>query len=110
MGIIALGAFLVALIGALIPGVGGLLLFSWLHDQKDRGTWLAYVLCACMGSLVLVAIGVFQFPSESPGAPTRADYSEAIRAVFLIGLAPGSGLLTGCLAAVMKRGDASDPS
>lgn len=111
MGMVILGAFFVALIGALIPGIGGLLLFLWLYNQKNRGTWLRYIVLTCVGGLAMVGIGVLQVPPESPGAPTEYDYAGMITAAFLIGLAPGAGLLTGCLAALTKReGEFSDPS
>lgn len=102
MGILILGNFLSGLIGGLIPGGAGFYIFRRHHDHNDRDTWRRYTLFACVGGLMLAGMGILQLPSESSGAPSGSDYFGAMTAAFLVGLAPGGGLLAGCLAALTK--------
>lgn len=90
------------MIGGLMLGGGAFLFFWWLHSQQDRGTWPRYVLCASVGGLALAGVGLLQIPSASPGAPTGAEYFGATAAAFFFGLAPGGGLVLGCLAALTE--------
>lgn len=100
MGIIIIGSLFSGFVSGLIPGIGGLLLFRWLHNPKEGGTWRRYTLYACVGGLVLVGIGILQIPSGGTGAPSGAEYAGATSAAFYVGFAPGGGLLLGCLAAL----------
>lgn len=105
MGIIILGAGLVAFVVAVFFGMGSLILHYKLHKNHGRGSWPIYA-----GVSLTVAVAAFWngirlagFDDGSPGAPTNEDYGRAIIAFVWMGAAPGLGLLAGSLA-LLKRG------
>jgi hypothetical protein len=100
MGLFILGSFIIGIIGGMVPGMAGLLFFRWLHNKKERGTWRRYILCACIGFLVLAGVGLLKIPAASSGAPSGAAYADASSAAFLLGVAPGGSLVLGCVAAL----------
>jgi hypothetical protein len=100
MGLFIVGSFLSGIVFGMVPGLGGLLFFRWLRNKKERGTWERYLLCACIGFLVLAGVGILKIPAASSGAPSGAAYANASSAAFLLGFAPGGSLVLGCVAAL----------
>jgi hypothetical protein len=100
VGIFVFGSFFSGIVGGMVPGIAGLLFFRWVHNEKERGTWERYILCACIGFLVLAGVGLLKIPAAPSGAPSGAAYADASSAAFLLGVAPGGSLLLGCVAAL----------
>jgi hypothetical protein len=100
MGLFILGSLLLGIVGGMVPGMAGLLFFRWLHNKKERGTWERYILCACIGFLVLAGVGLLKITASLSGAPSGAAYADASSASFLLGFAPGGSLVLGCVAAL----------
>lgn len=106
MGMMIVGAGLLAFCVAGALGLVGLLVHLHFWRKKARGSWLLYAAIAAVVAVLVALAGQRSFSREASTPPSGDDFVAAALAFALFGAAPGLGLAAGTLAILKPRAQA----